>query len=73
MIETTVLRSARLEQGREVRVEPVDRARMESVVTKVFVDNLDVLVSDDGDREKLRRLAAAADLLLEGEPPANPR
>lgn len=48
-----------------------DRALLESLVTKVFVDNPEVLVSRDEDREKLRRLLTAADLLLEGE--ASPR
>jgi hypothetical protein len=42
-----------------------DRAQLESVVTEVFVGNLDLLVSHLGDREKLRCLSAAADLLLE--------
>lgn len=42
-----------------------DRARLESIVTEVFVDNLDVLVSPLEKRDKLRRLLALADLLLE--------
>lgn len=48
-----------------------DRALLKSIVTRVFVDNLGVLVCPDEDREKLRRLLAAADRLLEGE--ASPR
>jgi len=42
-----------------------DRARLESVVTELFVGNLDVLVSPLADREKLRCLRTAADLMLE--------
>jgi len=42
-----------------------DRARLESVVTELFVDSLDVLVSDFGNREKLRCLSSEADLLPE--------
>ena len=41
-----------------------DRARVERIVTEVLVDNLDVLVSPLGDREKLGRLLTAADLLI---------
>jgi hypothetical protein len=43
-----------------------DRARLECVVTQVLVDNLDVLVSQLADRDKLHRLLTAADLLLRG-------
>jgi hypothetical protein len=46
-----------------------DRRRLESLVTRVLVDNLEVLASHDGDREKLHRLLTAADLLLDEEAP----
>lgn len=42
-----------------------DRARLESIVTEVFVGSLDILVSHLGDDEKLDRLLTAADLLIE--------
>jgi hypothetical protein len=42
-----------------------DRARLESIVTEVFVDNLDILVSHLGDCDKLDRLLSAADRLIE--------
>jgi hypothetical protein len=41
-----------------------DRTSLESVVTEVVVDNLHLLVSQLGDREKLDRLFVAADLLI---------
>lgn len=44
-----------------------DRASVESLVTVVFVDNLDVLVSQLGIRDKLDRLRTAADRLLESQ------
>jgi len=49
-----------------------ERARLESVVTEIFVGNLDLLVSHVGDQEKLRSLSAAADLLLERETSSEP-
>jgi hypothetical protein len=49
-----------------------DRAHLESIVTEIFVGNLDLLVSHLGDREKLRSLTTAADLLLERGPPPSP-
>ena len=42
-----------------------DRVRLGRVVTEVFVDNLDVLVSHLGDHDKLHRLLVAADRVLE--------
>jgi hypothetical protein len=41
-----------------------DRTDLESVVTEVFIDNLDVLASPLGEQEKLVRLLAAADRLI---------
>ena len=41
-----------------------DRTCLESVVTEVVVDNLHLIVSQLGEREKLDRLLAAADLVL---------
>jgi len=41
-----------------------DRTGLESVVTEVFIENLDVLASPLGEQEKLGRLLAAADLLI---------
>jgi hypothetical protein len=49
-----------LHVGRRVN----DRAGLESVVTEVFIENLDILASPLGEREKLDRLLAASDLLL---------
>lgn len=43
-----------------------DQVRLGSVVTEVFTGNLDVLVSPLGNRDKLQRLLAAADRLIEG-------
>jgi len=42
-----------------------DRAHLESAVTEVLVDHLDILVSQLGNQEKLRHLLAIADRLLE--------
>ncbi len=42
-----------------------DRASLESIVTEVFADNLDILVSHLSDCDKLARLLSAADLLIE--------
>jgi hypothetical protein len=42
-----------------------DRAKLESIVTEVFAENLDILVSCMGDCDKLARLLSAADLLIE--------
>ncbi len=41
-----------------------DRAGLQGIVTGVFVENLDVLVSQLGTQEKLRRLLLAADVLI---------
>jgi hypothetical protein len=41
-----------------------DRTCLESVVTEVVVDNLHLIVSQLGEREKLDRLLVAADLLI---------
>lgn len=49
-----------LHVGRRVN----DRTGLESVVTEVFIENLDVLASPLGEQEKLVRLLAAADLLI---------
>jgi hypothetical protein len=49
-----------------------DRAGLEGVVTQVLIENLDVLVSSLGEREKLRRLIAAADLLIARRAPVGP-
>jgi len=42
-----------------------DRARLESLVTEVLIDNLGILVSDLGESDLLRSLCEAADRLLE--------
>jgi hypothetical protein len=44
-----------------------DRARLEGIVTRVFVDHLHVLVGRMGDCEKLDLLLSAADRLIERE------
>jgi hypothetical protein len=56
--------SCLLEVSSHVGQRSNDRAGLESVVTEVFVGNLDVLVSSLGNQEKVGRLLAAADRLM---------
>lgn len=44
-----------------------DRARLERIVTEVVVENLDILVSQLGDSDKLDRLLSEAERLIERE------
>jgi hypothetical protein len=56
--------SCLLEVSLHVGQRSNDRAGLERVVTEVFVENLDVVVSSLGAQEKVGQLLAAADRLM---------